>query len=77
MDQLTISLMNPTWELLYLGGIIGFILGFIVLIIGIIVVLLAKKKKIHNKWGWWVVGFGTIAIITGITTLLKYKLLVI
>lgn len=71
MDPLTQSLMNPTSELMLWGGIIGIVLGVIAIVVGIISMAIVKKKKLKSNWWWWFIGVGAIAIVTGITTLLR------
>lgn len=71
MDSLTKSLMNPSHELLFMGGVTGIVIGIICIVIGLLLLNTSKRKKVKRDWSWWIVGAGSIAIFTGISTILR------
>ncbi|MDN3955899.1 hypothetical protein [Sporolactobacillus laevolacticus] len=50
---------------LEVGFIVGGTIAIVLLIIGIIAVVVSKRKAQENKWAWWVILFGVIALISG------------
>ena len=47
-----------------IGFIVGSILAFAILCVGITIVLVSKHKGKKNKWAWIAIAFGVCALIS-------------
>lgn len=46
------------------GFIVGITIATILLMTGVIVLLVSKRKVHKNKWAWWLIIFGICALIS-------------
>ena len=53
-------------RMMHIGFIVGIIISMALIIVGIIVMSLAKIKGTKNKWAVWLIAFGVVALISAV-----------
>lgn len=46
------------------GWIVGTSVAVLVLLTGIVGILVSNQKRTKNKWAWWFILFGVLAIVS-------------
>lgn len=51
---------------MHIGFIVGIIISIAIIVVGIIVIGLAKSKGTKSNWAVWLIGFGVVALISAV-----------
>ena len=52
--------------MMHIGFIVGIIISIAIIVVGIIVMGLAKNKDTKSNWAVWLIGFGVVALISAV-----------